>query len=357
MTKNIKIILVSAAAAAILLAAVFSAMKRAENSREEALGWSEITAIASARGAGEAASEVEKRLSAHPNDAILHYYRARLYYEADRGNEALGEADKAIKLGYAQEISHLLKALVYGRLFGDRVRQKELASKALSYDPTYDDGYIVRAEAGYALADYKACAADAAAFSRLKPGAPDGYELSLLCLERLGDYAGAEKAGRAILKIKPGSHAAQWRLGRIYADQGLHKRAIKKFSEAIRLSGGRPKYYLDRARSCEALGDFSCEAQDYSSAMDWKEVSGYASYYYLLGASMHRIGELEYGLEAADKAVVKAPGDAANYDLRGRLRAELGDSRGAKKDFLKMVSVSPVLKPEADALIEQLKKK
>ncbi len=357
MTKTTRMILVSAAGAALLLAAVFSALERAETAGAERLGWEEIDNIAAARGPEAAVHEVEKRLAAHPNDALLHYYRARLYYGAGRGGEALEEADRAIKLGYAQEASHLLKALVYGRLYGDRARQKELASKALVYDPTYDDAYLVRAEAGYELADYKACAADAASYSRMNPKETAGCELSLLCLERLGDHAGAERAGLKILKLKPNSHAALWRLGRLYAAQGLHKRAVKKFSEAIRLSGGRPGYYLDRALSCEALGDLACAAWDYSSAMDWQQISGYATYYYLLGSAMHRIGELKYGLEAAETAVAKAPSEPANYGLRGRLRAELGDAPGAKKDFIKMSVLSPTLLPEAESLIAQLKKK
>lgn len=357
MTRTTKITLISAAVAALLLAVVYSALERAETARAWKFGWSEINTIAAARGVGEAVSEVEKRLAAHPNDALLHYYRARLYYETEQGKEALEEADRAIKLGYAQEVSHLLKALVYGRLYGDRARQRELASKALVYDPAYDDGYLVRAEAGYALSDYKACAADAASFSRLNPKETDGYEQGLLCLERLGDYEGAERAGLKILELKPDRHAAMWRLGRIYAARGLHKRAVKRISEAIRLSGGRPKYYLDRAASCEALGDFSCAAWDYSSAMDWQEVSGYSTHYFLLGSAMHRLGELKYGLEAAERAVAKAPAEAANYGLRGRLRAELGDAAGAKKDFNAMSALSPARKPEADALLEQLKNK
>ncbi|MBI4351522.1 MAG: hypothetical protein HY550_08800 [Elusimicrobia bacterium] len=355
MSKTIKIILVSAACAALLLAAALSALRRAETARAERLVWKDIVSIAAARGPGEAVAEVEKRLAAHPNDALLHYFRARLYYESGQGKEALEEAERAIDLGYAQEISHVLKALIYGRLFGDRERQREFASKALTYDPTYDDGYLVRAEANYALADYKACAADAASFSRLSPEEADGCQLSLLCLEQLKDYAGAERAGLKFLRLKPDSHAALWRLGMLYAAQGLHKRAVKRFSEAIRLSGGRPRYYLSRAASCEELGDLSCAAWDYSSAMDWQQVSGYASYYYLLGTAMHRIGELDYGLAAADTAVAKAPGDPLNYGLRGRLRAELGDAAGAGKDLGKMAALSPALKPEADSLLELLK--
>lgn len=355
MTKTTKIILAAAAASALLLAAVYSALERAEAARTERFGWGEITALAAERGPAEAASAVEKRLAAHPKDALLHYYRARLYYEGDRAEEALAEADLAIALGYSQEASHLLKALVYGRLYADSAREKELASKALSYDPTYDEGYLVRAEAEYALADYKACAADAASFTRLSPKEADGYQLSLLCLERLNDYTGAENAGLKLLKLNPASHAALWRLGMLSADQGLHKRAVKRFSEAIRLSGGRPQYYLHRAASCEVLGDFTCAAWDYSSAMEWQQVSSYASYYFLLGSAMHRIGELKLGLEAAEGALSRSPSDAANYGLRGRLRAELGDGPGAKKDFLRMSSLSPALKPEADALIKKLK--
>ena len=355
MTKTIKIILASAAVAALLLAAVLSALERAEAARAGRLGWEEIRGIAASRGREEAVSAVEKKLAAHPNDALLHYYRARLYYEEDRGKEALEEADKAIRLGYAQEISHVLKALIYGRIYGDRGRQKEFASKALTYDPTYDDGYLVRAEANFTLGDFKACAADAASFSRLKPKELDGYQLSLLCLEQLKDYEGAERAGLKLLKLEPDDHSALWRMGMLYAAQGLHKRAVKKISEAIRLSGGRPKYYLHRAFSCEALGDFSCAAWDYSSAMDWQQISGYASYYYLLGTAMHRIGELQYGLEAAETAVAKAPDNPLNYDLRGRLRAELGDAPAARKDFLKMSALDPARKPEAEALLEKLK--
>ena len=147
MTKTLKIILASAAAAALLLAGTYSALERGVAAREERLDWSEINSIAASRGLGESVSALEKRLKTHPNDALFHYYRARLYYESGQGKEALAEADKAINLGYAQEISHLLKALVYGRLLGDHARERELASKALSYDPTYDEGYLVRAEA------------------------------------------------------------------------------------------------------------------------------------------------------------------------------------------------------------------
>lgn len=333
MSRSLKIILVSGCAAALLLAGAYSALERAERARSENLTWREINGLALSQGPREAEAVLRKKLEAHPNDALLHYYLARLYYETGRGPEALVEADRAISLGYAQEISHLLKALVHGRLMGDRARQRELAAKALSYDPTFSDGYLIRAEAEHALGDYRACAADAAAFSSLEPKESDGYEYSLLCLERAGDRAGAEAAGLKALALKPASHALLWRLGRLYAARGLHARAVKNFSEAIRLSGGLPGYYLSRAASCEELRDFSCAAWDRASAAEWPEISGYASHYLLLGAAMHRVGELDLALEAADKALGLAPGGAAALELRGRLRAETGDLAGARRDL------------------------
>jgi tetratricopeptide (TPR) repeat protein len=341
MSRNFKIALVIFAAAALLLAGGYSALERSRRAGEDFLGWRELAALAYKGGPGAASAALEKRLEQHPNDALLHYYRARLYFEEGLAEEALRSADLAIALGYAQEISHLLKALVYGRLKGDYARQRELATKALVYDPAYDHGYLVRAEAGYALGDYSACASDAASFSRLQPGETDGYEYSLLCLERLGDNSGAQAAGLKVLALKPGSHAALWRLGRLHAAQGGHAAAVKRFSEAIRLSGGRPAYYLDRAGACSQLGDLSCAAWDYASATEWTSVSGYASYYLLLGSAMHRIGELDRALEAAGQAARLSPRDPAPLELRARLRAEAGDLAGARRELLAAAELAP----------------
>ena len=357
MTRNLKIILISAGAAIAVLASAFSLMKRAQEAQANRFDWDTIMSAVQTRGYKYVIAEVEKRLAAHPNDAILHYYRGRLLYDLDKSKEALAEADKAISMGYAQEMSFVLKAMVYGRLLGDYSGQGMMASKALTFDPTYEFAYLVRAEAEYALGDYKTCAADAASYQHMRPDEPDGYEYGLLCLERLGDYAGAQADGLRVLSRDPDSHAGLWRLGRLYALQGLHKRAIKKFSEAIKLSGGRPKYYLDRAASCAAEGDFSCEGHDYYSALGWQEVSGYASYYYLLGSALHRTGDRKPGLAAADSAIGMEPLSPDNYGLRGRLRAELGDTVGAKKDFRKMSELDPARAAEAAALVQKLKKK
>ncbi|MBI5743036.1 MAG: hypothetical protein HY952_00655 [Elusimicrobia bacterium] len=352
MTRNVRIILLAGAAAALLLAVVLSTLKRSETARSESVTWAFIEEL-SRGGYGKALAFLDERILAHPNDALLYYYRARLNYEAAEGAAALRDADRAISLGYAQEVSHLLKGLVHGRLYGDWRMQADLASKALVYDPMYSDGYLARAEARYALGDYAACAQDAAAVSRLEPASAEGWEYSLLCLAGLGDQAGAEAAGLKVLALKPGSHAALWRLGRSYAARGQHKRAIKDFSAAIRLSGGRAPYYLDRAASCAAEGDFSCEAWDLAAAMDWKEISSYASYYLLLGTAMHRVGELDRGLAAADRAAALAPGAADAYALRARLRAEAGDAAGAAKDLKRLAGLAPDRAAEAAALVKK----
>lgn len=357
MTRNLKIILISAAAAALGLAAVFTGMRRAAAAAEQRFDWTTVSGLVLSKGYTPALAAVDARIARHPQDAILYYFKARLYYEQDKAAETLAAADKAIELGYMQQISQALKGMTYGRLYGDYAKQKELASKALAFDPLYEEGYLVRAEAEYALKDYKACAADAAAYTGMLPKYPDGYERAMLCLEELRDYAGAEAAGLKLLALKPDSHQALWRLGRIYAGRGLHKRAIRKFSEAIRLSGGRLSYYLDRARACEAVGDLTCAAWDYSSAVEWPSLAPYATSYHMLGAAMYRAGELKTGLAAADLAVKKAPLDPANYELRGRLRADSGDLAGAKKDFLKMSSLSPSRSAEAKSLIKKLKAK
>jgi tetratricopeptide (TPR) repeat protein len=356
MTRTLKTILAAGAAASLVLAAAYSFLSRAQRASEEKFDWQTIMDAADRGGYDAGVAVLEARLAAHPNDALLHYYRARLYYDAGDAAASEREADRAISLGYAQEISHVLKGLARGRLRGDYAAQKALASKALTYDPTYDFAYLARAEAEHALGEYKACAADAAAYSGLRPKDKDGYEYSMLCLERLGDYAAAEAAGLTILRLDPRAHAAMWRLGRLYAAQGLHKRALKRFNEAIKASGGgRPKYFADKAASCAAEGDFSCEAWAYYDAMAWQEVSGYASYYYLLGSALYRSGDLKPGLDAAESAVRLDPRGAANYGLRGRLRAESGQRAGALADFAKMAELEPSRSAEAGALAARLR--
>jgi len=356
MTRNIKLILAAGAAAAVLLAAAFSFLERARRAEAGRFDWETIISAITARGYGAAVEELEARLAAHPNDALLHYYRARLYYEDGKAKEALAEADAAISLGYAQEISHALKGLVHGRLSGDYAAQRALAAKAITYDPTYDFPYLLRAEAAYKLGDYKACAADAASYQHMRPKDKEGYGYGLLCLGELRDYAGAEAAGLRALAAAPGDHAVLWRLGRLYAAQGRHGVAVRKFEEAIKLSGGRPHYHLDRAASCAAEGDFACEAWDYYSAMGWQEVAGYATHYYLLGAALHRSGDLEPGLAIADYAVKMATAAPAAYGLRGRLRADAGDAAGARRDFARMAELDPALAGEAAGLAAALKK-
>lgn len=333
MTRTLKLTLAAAGAVALVLAAAYSAMERSTRARVERLNWRDITSLTVTRGRAAAADAVDEKLRAHPDNALLHYYRARLYYEEGDSRKALASADRAIGLGYAQEISHLLKAMIHGRQLGDWKKQRDLALKAKVYDPTYPDVYLVLAEAEYHLGEYRACAAAAASFSGLSPKDPEGYQLGQLCFEELKDYGAAEKAAEKLLKLDPADHAALWRQGRMRAARGMHREAVLKFSEAIRLSGGRRSYYTDRAASCAALGDRSCEAWDLASAGEWSESRKYATYYHLLGSAMYRAGELERALKAAARAIELDPRGADSFELRGRLKAETGDVPGAAADL------------------------
>ncbi len=337
--------------AALVLAFIYSALERAALAEARSLDWSDVAAMAASRGPAGAEAVLRGRLRAHPRDALLYYYLARLNYENGRAEPALREADEAISLGYAQEGAHLLKAMVRGRLMGDRAAERALASKALVYDPAYDEAYLVRAEAEYWLKDYGSCVSDAGVFVRMSPEVTDGYELSQLCLEGMRDYDGAEKAALTILKLQPRNHAALWRLGRLCAIRGRYEEAVQRFSAAIRLSGGRSRYYQDRSAACASLGDFSCAARDMESAAG-PGLQKTATYYLLLGEALYRVGDLKRAREAAEKAVSLAPENYTAYDLRGRLRAEAGDLGGAGLDFGKAERMAPGKDPELPFLLK-----
>ncbi len=343
------------AGAALLLAFSYAVARRAAGARERVIDWPRVERLERAGGAAAALAFLDGRLKEHPRDALLHYYRARVSYDAGDGPAALDYADRAIRLGYAQDLSNLLKAKARGRLYGDRAGQERFASAALSFDPLYAEAYGERAAARYALGDYRGCAADAAEASGLDGEEAGAWKLSLLCLDALGDLDGAEAAGRRALALDPAAHDALWRLGRIAAARGRHKVAIARLTDAIRLSGGEAAYYLDRAASCAAEGDTVCEAWDRASAMQWRAVSDYATHYLLLGGAMHRAGELGPALDAAEAAVRRLPSDPDAFELRGRLLAERGDARGAERDFRRAAALDPSRAAAVGELIASLK--
>ena len=60
---------------------------------------------------------------------------------------------------------------------------------------------------------------------------------------------------------------------------------------------------------------------------------------------------LERGLQAASAAVELEPESAANYEIRGRLRAEYGDRDGARRDFRAAAALEPARAEELLRLV------
>jgi tetratricopeptide (TPR) repeat protein len=127
----------------------------------------------------------------------------------------------------------------------------ERLNKALEYDPTFGDAYVlksyVRLEVVPDLEDALAAAKLAVQYA---PNNPDSYYTLGLIYEKRGQYAEAEKALRTALATSPSYVDVYFTLGSLYADRLQDQpKAVEAFERYLELGGTH-----SRAREVVAQG-------------------------------------------------------------------------------------------------------
>jgi tetratricopeptide (TPR) repeat protein len=115
----------------------------------------------------------------------------------------------------------------------------ERLNKALQYDPTFGDAYVLKS---YVRLEVVPDLEDALAAGKLAvqyaPNNPDSHYTLGLIYERRGQYAEAEKAMRAALAANPGYVDVYFTLGAMYADEIKdQKKAVEAFERYLELGG------------------------------------------------------------------------------------------------------------------------
>ncbi len=353
--KNLPLLILAAA----LSAAVFIQFTRShsEAERRERVSWTELDMMLSDGNSAGALALLDGRIAAHPNNGLLHYFKARVLFEEGENYKALAETERALKLGYPQTAAWQLKGVLLGRRLGDHKKQAEFSSKALSLDPSDDSSYLLRAEARAALKDYAGAARDLTSYLAFYPKDVTALIDRAAANYELKDYAAAlSDAGKALALDRKKDYA-HYVAGRSQAALGDLKGAAVSFASAIELNPERYEYYLARAEAYEKLNDFYDAAWDYSTAMAAPEVNCCASYYYLLGSNMYRVAERDSALKAAGEAV-RLGGEVPDYlELRGRILAEAGRFREAARDFRRLAVLDPARARDAETFLDRLEGK
>jgi tetratricopeptide (TPR) repeat protein len=115
----------------------------------------------------------------------------------------------------------------------------ERLNKALDYDPTFGDAYVLKS---YVRLDVLPDIDDALAAGKMAvkyaPNNPDAHYTLGLVYEKRGQYAEAERAMRAALAANPNYVDVYFTLGAMYADELKdQKKAVEAFERYLELGG------------------------------------------------------------------------------------------------------------------------
>lgn len=301
---------------------------------------------------------INEHISKRPNNGLLYFLRARAYVGLERIEDSLADISKVLELGFPRTQGYVLKAMIYGRKLGKWKEQAEFATKALEFDPTETDAYYLRAEAKIKMSDYSGALKDYQSLVALEPANPQ-FRLEMADVRReIKDYNGAIEDVNRVLKSGPDKSKgmAYHKLGKIYSDMKLHEEALENYFLACKHDPTRAQYYIDRAGAYEQVGDYIKASKDYEVALTARNISSGATYYFLLAKNLFRVGMSSKALSAVDTAIKKSDTIEDYFDLRGRIKAEIGDYKGALEDFNRMVLINPQKKRTKENYLKKMKR-
>lgn len=146
------------------------------------------------------------------------------------------ERQQAAKMQYEQAFS----LLQTGKAPDEAL---ERLDKALEYDPTFGDAYVLKSYVRLEVLPNLDEALAAAKFAvQYAPKNPDSQYTLGLIYEKRGQYAEAERAMREALVVNPGYIDVYFSLGTLYADEMKdQKKAVEAFERYLELGGNHSR--------------------------------------------------------------------------------------------------------------------
>jgi tetratricopeptide (TPR) repeat protein len=121
-------------------------------------------------------------------------------------------------------------------------------------------------------------------------------------------------------------------------------RAIKEFTEAIRIASDFYNAYQYRASACLKKGDYDSAIADYSEMIRLRPIKPDA--YYLRAFVFHFIrNDYNRAIQDYNQCIKQDPKNAKYYYARGEAYDSRGDKKKAAEDFVRAKSLEPVVKP------------
>jgi tetratricopeptide (TPR) repeat protein len=246
---------------------------------------------------------------AQPDNLEFVDYRARLYIDLHRYSDAITDYNRLLTShDYAKAYNYAYRAqanLERGH-FNEALAD---ANKAIKMDPSKSDYYATRAWAYAGMKQYDRAIKEWSNLIAKDPNNATAY----------AERARAEKSSNQVkaaladlaqsLSIKPSGSAYYYR-GLIYRDQNQLPQAINEFSEALKYDSRNPSYLEARAQGYAATGNFEQAVQNYD-ALAAVQSSGGSSPELLAARALAEMKAGKYGQAADDweKVLAIKPND------------------------------------------------
>jgi tetratricopeptide (TPR) repeat protein len=254
-----------------------------------------------------------------PKTSEDYYLRGSAYYLLHQFQAADRESEQALALAPENPQILVLRTRLLQRA-GQQNGALELANKATSLSPNWDEPHYLAGVSYYFIRHYEEAAQSLARARELNPNSSRAFFLEAIALANRGKTAEAEQCLRRAIALQPGNARFYCHLGILLTRGNRYPEAEASLRKAIQL---KPEYALS---------------------------------HYELGKLLVYSNQLPEAAQELEQAVTRDPALSAAYYQLGRVYARLGEkekSAGAITEFQRLYKQEANASQDTDQEVEE----
>lgn len=285
----------------------------------------------------EALSECDSAIKQNPNDETAYEARARIRLAQWRNDDALKDADMAIKVANDPKWinPNEVKALVYSQR-EQWIKESNECDKTIAINPDEATMFIHRSYANHRLGEFKKAIDDLNEAIKLEPTA-DNYAARADANLYVDNFDGAISDANQSLKLDPENSYAFMARGAAYGHKGDKTKMRDEFQTGLKLDKEPAYAHATIAEYYMDLGMDEDAVKEYTAAVEAEPTN--AQLYRWLGQALLKTGRYKEALTDFDKAVSMEPNYPVAYAFRAEVEMKLDQYDKAIADCNKAVSL------------------
>jgi tetratricopeptide (TPR) repeat protein len=254
-----------------------------------------------------------------PKTGEDHYLRGSAFYLDHHFEEADQESEQALALSPDNPRFLIQRARLLQR-GGRQDAALELAQKAVSLAPNWDEAYYVAGVSSYFIRRYPEASQNLAKAVELNPNSTRALFLQSIALANLGKLDQSEQGLRRAIALQPNNARFHCHLGILLMRESKYEKAEESFRKAVAL---RPDYALS---------------------------------HYELGKLLVHSKQLKEAAEELNQAVTRDPSLSAAYYQLAQVYAKLGETEKSERMLAQFQKLHAQESSDATALADDTRK-